>query len=563
MAGTAQTVDEKVHLITRNLAEVIGLEKLKTVLQTRDLSVYWGTAPTGKPHIGYFVPMSKIADFLKAGCHVTILFADLHAFLDNMKAPWELLNQRTKFYEAVIKGMLESIGVPIDKLKFVRGTDYQLSREYTLDVYKMTSLVSQHDAKKAGAEVVKQVDNPLLSGLLYPLLQGLDEEYLKVDAQFGGIDQRKIFTFSQEALPKLGYESRIHLMNPMVPGLTGDKMSSSAGESKIDLLESKVSLEQKIATAFCEPGNIEKNGLLAFIKMVLFPLGSGEFVINRPEKYGGKIVFTSYADIEKAFKEQQLHPGDLKLGVVDAIDALLDPIRKKFEAPEMKQLAEAAYPAEAAGVAGKDKTKGKGKETNPKETTTTTTTTATDRKAKAQTEGKAANPAQSKKSDGADGADVSLLELRVGKIVKASKHPGADHLMVEEIDVGEPEPRTVVSGIAKFYTPEELQDKLVVLVCNLKPSNFRGVKSCGMVLAASTADDSKVELVQPPAGSVVGERIVAGIPEVIDPKKKKTLELITPFLKTNGKCVATFKDTPLVSSKGPCTVSSLTNAGIH
>ena len=53
--------------------------------------------------------------------------------------------------------MLESLGVPLEKLKFVRGTDYQLSKEYTLDVYKLSSLVTEHDARKAGAEVVKQV----------------------------------------------------------------------------------------------------------------------------------------------------------------------------------------------------------------------------------------------------------------------------------------------------------------------------------------------------------------------------------------------------------------------
>lgn len=89
------------------------------------------------------------------------------------------------------------------------------SRQYTLDVYRLSSIVTEHDAKKAGAEVVKQVVNPLLSGLLYPGLQALDEQYLKVDAQFGGIDQRKIFTFSEKYLPLLGYEKCIHLMNPM------------------------------------------------------------------------------------------------------------------------------------------------------------------------------------------------------------------------------------------------------------------------------------------------------------------------------------------------------------
>lgn len=162
------TPDEKYSLIARNLQEILGEDKLKSILKERDLKIYWGTATTGKPHVAYFVPMSKIADFLRAGCEVTILFADLHAYLDNMKAPWELLALRVQYYEHSIKAMLQSIGVPIEKLKFVKGTDYQLSREYTLDVYRLSSVITEHDAKKAGAEVVKQVDHPLVSGLLYP-----------------------------------------------------------------------------------------------------------------------------------------------------------------------------------------------------------------------------------------------------------------------------------------------------------------------------------------------------------------------------------------------------------
>lgn len=111
------TAEEKKSLITRNLQETLGEDKLNAILKERDLKIYWGTATTGKPHVAYFVAMSKVADFLKAGCEVTILFADLHAYLDNMKAPWALLELRTKYYEAVIKTMLSSLGVPIEKLK--------------------------------------------------------------------------------------------------------------------------------------------------------------------------------------------------------------------------------------------------------------------------------------------------------------------------------------------------------------------------------------------------------------------------------------------------------------
>ncbi|XP_018573040.1 tyrosine--tRNA ligase, cytoplasmic [Anoplophora glabripennis] len=169
MANEAKlSYEEKYNYVVRNLQEVLGEDKIKMILKARDLKIYWGTATTGKPHIAYFVPMTKIADFLKADAEVTILFADLHAYLDNMKAPWNLLDLRVQYYQHIIKAMLESIGVPLEKLKFVKGTDYQLSKEYTLDVYRLSSVITEHDAKKAGAEVVKQVDHPLISGLLYP-----------------------------------------------------------------------------------------------------------------------------------------------------------------------------------------------------------------------------------------------------------------------------------------------------------------------------------------------------------------------------------------------------------
>ncbi|TPX61622.1 tyrosine---tRNA ligase [Powellomyces hirtus] len=345
---TAMTPEEKFALITRNLQETLGADQVKAILAERDLNVYWGTAPTGKPHIGYFVPMSKIADFLKAGCHVTILFADLHAYLDNMKAPWDQLKLRTQYYIHTIKAMLTSIGVSIDRLKFVVGTDYQLSREYTLDAYKLLAITTEHDAKKAGAEVVKQVESPMMSGLVYPLLQALDEEYLKVDAQFGGVDQRKIFTFAEKHMPVIGYKKRSHFMNPMVSGLRGSKMSSSDPDSKVDLLDDAKTVSRKIKKAFCEQGNIDNNPLLEFLKIVVFPARSltndnYKFVVSRNEKFGGDLVFNTYQDIEDAFKNETLHPADLKTGTADAINALLEPIREVFKDDALIQLSKDAY----------------------------------------------------------------------------------------------------------------------------------------------------------------------------------------------------------------------------
>ncbi|XP_059900216.1 tyrosine--tRNA ligase, cytoplasmic isoform X1 [Gadus macrocephalus] len=522
--------DEKLQLITRNLQEVLGEEKLKQVLQERELKVYWGTATTGKPHVAYFVPMSKIADFLKAGCEVTILFADLHAFLDNMKAPWELLELRVQYYEQVIKAMLESIGVPLDKLKFVKGTDYQLSREYTLDVYRLSSMVTEHDAKKAGAEVVKQVEHPLLSGLLYPGLQALDEEYLKVDAQFGGVDQRKIFTLAEKYLPSLGYAKRSHLMNPMVPGLTGTKMSSSEEDSKIDLLDKKEDVKKKLKKAFCEPGNIENNGLLSFVKHVLFPL-HGEFSVKRDPKWGGDKVYTAFEDVEKDFAEELVHPGDLKASMEVALNKLLDPIRKKFETPELRKLANTAYPDPS-----KTKAAGKG--------------------AKPSAAGEEAELAPSR------------LDIRVGKVTSVEKHPDADSLYLEKIDVGEAEPRTVVSGLVAFVSLEEMQDRSVLLLCNMKPQKMRGIESQAMVLCATIeGEPRRVEPLDPPEGSSPGDRVFVegyetGKPDDKLNPKKKVWEKLQVDLKLSGECVAHWKDQQLMTKLGPVTCKTLKGANI-
>lgn len=249
--------------------------------------------------------MVKIAHFLQAGCEVTVLLADIHAFLDNLKAPLDLVAYRAKYYENIIKTLLTSIGVPIDKLTFVLGSSYQLTPRYAMDLLRMSTVVTEHDAKKAGAEVVKQVVSPLLSGLVYPLMQALDEEHLGVDAQFGGVDQRKIFTLAAEQLPSVGYKERAHLMNPMVPGLAGGKMSASDPNSKIDLLDPPDIVKNKLKKAVCPPLEVEGNGVCSFVEFVLFPIsqlasadGKGSFTVNRDEKWGGPVTYETIEQLK-------------------------------------------------------------------------------------------------------------------------------------------------------------------------------------------------------------------------------------------------------------------------
>jgi aminoacyl tRNA synthase complex-interacting multifunctional protein 1 len=152
----------------------------------------------------------------------------------------------------------------------------------------------------------------------------------------------------------------------------------------------------------------------------------------------------------------------------------------------------------------------------------------------------------------------SLIDLRVGHILKAIKHPEADSLYVSTIAMGDKPGtedtseyegqvvRTVCSGLNGLVPLEEMQGRKVVVVANLKPVKMRGIKSCAMVLAASPRlkegeEDhhaGPVELVTPPADSKAGERVYfegwEGEPEGVLNPKKKVWEMIQPGFTTTA-----------------------------
>lgn len=196
------------------------------------------------------------------------------------------------------------------------GSDFELKPDYMMDVLRLASITSEHDAKKAGAEVVKQTENAPLSGLIYPLMQALDEEYLGVDAQFGGLDQRKIFALAKDVLPKVGYKERAHLMNPMVPGLQGGKMSASDPDSKIDVLDTADVVRRKLKKAFAPPKQVEENGILSFVEYVLLPAGelkygTPKFVVERRD--AEPLVYTEISQMHKDYVEDIVSPPTLPL----------------------------------------------------------------------------------------------------------------------------------------------------------------------------------------------------------------------------------------------------------
>ncbi|KAI0732012.1 hypothetical protein C8Q72DRAFT_882776 [Fomitopsis betulina] len=136
----------------------------------------------------------------------------------------------------------------------------------------------------------------------------------------------------------------------------------------------------------------------------------------------------------------------------------------------------------------------------------------------------------------------SMIDLRVGHIVDIKRHPDADGLYVEQIDFGEPEgPRTVISGLVNYIPIEQMRDRYLVGVCNLKPANMRGIKSFAMVLCATSKDgkEAGLELIDPPPNSKPGDRVffegsdfenATPLPQ-LNPKKK-IFETVQPGFTT-------------------------------
>ncbi len=326
---------DRFELIKRNTVEILTEEELKKLLEEKkDVSAYYGIAPTGPFHMGYLVPLSKVFDFTNAGVKIKILIADIHAALDDLKTPWEELDKRADYYRKCIDFSFPWKEVP----EFVMGSSFQMSKEYQTDVLKLTTMTTVNRATRAASEVTR-MKNPKVSELIYPIMQALDEQYLGVDIQLGGIDQRHIMALARDYLPKAGYSPRTEVMTPLVVGLKGPgaKMSASEPMSHIKVYDSEELIKKKIKNAFCEEGVVKDNPVLQLCQYIVFPV-KGKLVVERPEKFGGNLEIKSYEELEKSFMEKKLHPLDLKNALAAALIDIFSKAREYFSSGKGKKM---------------------------------------------------------------------------------------------------------------------------------------------------------------------------------------------------------------------------------
>ncbi|MCL2549831.1 MAG: tyrosine--tRNA ligase [Methanimicrococcus sp.] len=315
------TPEEKIEHIKNNVEEIVTDEELAELFKSNPApKVYVGYEPSGRIHMGHVLTVNKLLDCQKAGCEVIVLLADVHAYL-NKKGTFEEIHKIADYN----KRCFIALGLSEENTKFVLGSNYQLGQEYMLHVLKMAKTVTLSRATRSMDEVGRAMDNPMVSQLIYPIMQAIDIALLGVDIAVGGTDQRKIHMLARENLKELGFKTPVCIHTPIISGFDGNKMSSS-NDNFISVDDTAEDVANKIKKAYCKQGDIGQNPILELFKYHIFPRCNA-ITIEKPEKFGGNVTYNSYRELETAFAEEKVHPMDLKASCVKYLNEILDPVR--------------------------------------------------------------------------------------------------------------------------------------------------------------------------------------------------------------------------------------------
>ncbi|KAG2014914.1 hypothetical protein GB937_006372 [Aspergillus fischeri] len=231
--------------IQENLGEVLNSEMVeKIIAESNNPRIYWGRL---------LRPSRQNSPAASGWLRPTVLLTDINSFLDNLKTPIELVEGRAEFYRYTITAILRAVGVSTEKLKFVLGSSYQRSPQYILDMYRLGSLISKHDAK-------------CWMNSTWMLMFSLEVDSFQPEAN----ELISLFIAAKEWLLKLVYEQSSSDPGYKVHG-RARHLVLKVKDSKIDLLEPPEVLSRKIHKAIAIRRVDEGNGVLAFVEHTLLP----------------------------------------------------------------------------------------------------------------------------------------------------------------------------------------------------------------------------------------------------------------------------------------------------
>ena len=325
----------------------------------QELTAYDGFEPSGQIHIAQgLVRAINVNKMIKAGVKFKMWIADWHALTNNkMGGDLEKLKTVAKYFIEVWKAS----GMDLKHVEFLWASDMVKDSDYWQLVIRvgMTNKLARfiRTAEFMGRE--ESTEKLTAAQIMYPCMQIADIFKLGAKITQLGMDQRKVNMLAREIGPQLGYWKPVVVSHHMLMGLgkppsvsadratktVENKMSKSNPDNAIFMTDTTEDIQRKINKAYCLEGDTKENPILEYCKYIIFEsldrLNISEFVVERPEKWGGTLKFKTLKDLEETFAKKELHPQDLKVSVVKYLDQLLQPVRKHFEKnAEAKKLLE-------------------------------------------------------------------------------------------------------------------------------------------------------------------------------------------------------------------------------
>lgn len=350
----SEKTEKLFQLIARNCQEVLTESELKKLIESgKEVTHYIGFEISGLVHLGTgLMSMGKIADFLKAGVKCKIFLADFHSFLNNkMGGNWENIRTATdSYFKEGLIASLKCFGVDESQVEFISGKElYEQHPEHWETFMRVGKHVTlSRNLRSISIMGKKQSSDVDMATLFYPPLQVADIFTMNVNLAHGGIDQRKAHVIALEVGEKIGKWKPLAIHQNLIAGLTAPesgandeeslKMSKSKPGSAIFIHDTPEEIKEKIRKAYGPPKEVEFNPLLNWVKTLVFwGEEDGEFVIERPDKFGGNITFSKYSDVVSSYADGSLFPLDLKNALADWIIKKLEPARKHFESGKAKE----------------------------------------------------------------------------------------------------------------------------------------------------------------------------------------------------------------------------------
>jgi tyrosyl-tRNA synthetase len=357
-------LETRLEHVRRVGEEIITEPELRDLLATNDHpSAYDGFEPSGLANIAFGVlRAANIADMQEAGVHFKLWLADWFAWLNGkMGGNLDKIQEVGKYFIEVWK----AAGVDVSKVDLQWTSEAVKDEEYWKKVVRIAQNVTLARSRRA-ISIMGRTEKDLVqtAQLFYPMMQVADIFWLDVDICQLGLDQRRANILAREIAEKFRWKRPVAVHHHMLMGLQGmkkpegyddnakidleiaSKMSKSKPETSISVHDSADEIARKLDNAYCPAKVTVGNPVLEYANYIVFRKAS-TLRVERPVKYGGAIDFTSYAELEDAFRKGELHPADLKKGVADALETMVAPIRVHFEKdPSARRLFESVESAE-------------------------------------------------------------------------------------------------------------------------------------------------------------------------------------------------------------------------